>query len=631
MPLPTVSKMAFSGSLRSFAESLAPDHYETSQAKQAIDNISRAIQAHFRRTGTVDRITPFGSLPKKTSLKGMMDVDMIVYINGQYPPFSEVVSQLSSIVQDNFGITPRNDQFGVYFEYKNVKVDLLAARNFLPPSGYRSEEIQHAEALKHVKSLPPSQREVYSTSLSGASVLFEQSKDSFSHSLSRLAKYWSRKTGVSNVRSLSSVMEYLGAWAAKEWNLQQDMVKGFRHLLEMIISLDSMNVYWTDFYNEHDIPNCIRSKRPLLLDPCNPYNNFMKLRNNEQYFRQMRSYARKTLERIDGEERSTMTFNERFRGFAEDLSPTRNDENRVGPIIDHILQEVRSGLLAIGDTQVNRITPSHRYPKRSDASGIINIDLYIYYDQNPPFTNQICQLAEIISSNYDQSKVTEVGIFFKCKGVNFNLMAARNCLLPEFENPDGDENRVREAQHARALNRVQCTDEDKSLYITSLSCLSVLFEETRDSFSHSLSRLAKYWFSRHKLANKVVDGMRIMEYLGVHSAGEEKTSGDLAKAFSRFLTMMTTPECIVVFWMEYYDSSDIPESVRYQRPLLLDPCNPYNNMFAYGNNAYYINHMKGYARRTLKRLNNAERIFKRSGLQGDFEDMFVQESSCTYL
>ncbi|KAJ8024731.1 2'-5'-oligoadenylate synthase 3 [Holothuria leucospilota] len=296
--------MAFSGSLRSFAESLAPDHYEISRAKQAIDDISRAIQTHFRRTSTVDRITPFGSLPKKTSLKGMMDVDMIVYINGQYPPFSEVVSQLSSIVRDNFGITPRKDQFGVHFEYKNVKVDLLAARNFLPPSGYRSEEIQHANALKHVKSLPSSQREVYSTSLSGASVLFEQSKDSFSHSLSRLAKYWSRKTGISNVRSLSSVMEYLGAWAAKQWNRQQDMVKGFRHLLEMIISLDSMNVYWTEFYNEYDIPNCIRSKRPLLLDPCNPYNNFMKLWNNEQYFRQMRSYARKTLERIDGEERS---------------------------------------------------------------------------------------------------------------------------------------------------------------------------------------------------------------------------------------------------------------------------------------------------------------------------------------
>lgn len=292
------------GQLRKFAQSLAPKRQEMKEARQTVHKVTLALQTHFRRRHILSRVTTFGSFRKKTSITNMMDVDMIVYISKGYPPFYEFINEIDELIQSQLFVNTRKDDFGLYFTYKGTKVDLLLAKNFLPPKGCRKAIVQHEKALEYVKSLPASERDKYSTSLSGVSVGFEKQRSSFSHSLSRLAKYWSKNVPVSNLRSPSCIMEYLGAWAAEKEGSSQDILSGFRYLLTMIINLDGMCVYWTEYYSVTEIPSSILSHRPLLLDPCNPYNNFMTLQNNEQYFQQMRKYARKTLQRIDEEERS---------------------------------------------------------------------------------------------------------------------------------------------------------------------------------------------------------------------------------------------------------------------------------------------------------------------------------------
>ncbi|KAJ8024839.1 2'-5'-oligoadenylate synthase 1A [Holothuria leucospilota] len=299
--------MSLRAELRSFAQNLAPSESEVRRAAENTDRITRAVHNHFRGRGIVDRITPFGSYAKKVSIRGNMDVDIIVYINGRDPPFDDVVKQLYSIVINQFTSSCRKDSYGVYFTFNDLKVDLLPARNFLPsesshdPDVDRKARVQHRRALNYVKGIPERARDRYSTSLSFVSVIFEKERDSFSHSLSRLAKYWSFKVPVDGLKPRSSIMEYLAAYAADHESSSQDLLKGFQYFLKLFEFSDSLHIYWTEFYSEYDIPESLRRKRPLLLDPCNPFNNLLEANgvNNANCLLLMRPYARATLQRLE--------------------------------------------------------------------------------------------------------------------------------------------------------------------------------------------------------------------------------------------------------------------------------------------------------------------------------------------
>ncbi|KAJ8024748.1 Inactive 2'-5' oligoadenylate synthetase 1C [Holothuria leucospilota] len=304
--------MPFSGKLKAFAQDLAPDHALISSAKETINEISQAIQAHFKGRGVVDRVIPFGSLPKKTSIHNKMDIDVIVYINNQHPPFYDFIEELFELLPCKCQCRSKCDcgknEFGIKFCFDDFKLDLLPAVNFLPSrprhrySKGQSVRVQHQRALDYVKTVPEDKRHYYSTSLSGVSVLFEKERDSFSHSLSRLAKYWSFKVPVDNIRSRSSIMEYMGAYAADRLNGNQDIVEGFRRFLQLFESSDSLKIFWTNFYRKEDVPKRKWTERPLLLDPCNPYNNFLDTKYNASKIAQMESYAQETLTRLNAAE-----------------------------------------------------------------------------------------------------------------------------------------------------------------------------------------------------------------------------------------------------------------------------------------------------------------------------------------
>lgn len=299
--------MTFSGQLRFFSQHLRPDSDEVEKAGEATDQISRAIH-HLFRSHSVDRITPFGSYPKKTSVRGMMDVDIIVYINNRHPPFGDIIEELYQIVQRNFDPHCTKNFFQVKLRYKGLKVDLLPATNFLPTVEShrgdvdRSIRTQHRRALEYVMYQVEAGNEyLYSTSLSGVSVFFERRRSSFSHSLSRLAKYWCLSLPVTEVLvGRSSIMEYLGAYAAEQVAPDgEDILAGFKYFLNMFDYTDNIHIYWTEFYDEDNIPSDVRRQRPLLLDPCNPYNNFLRIKNNAHLLREMQPYAEATLARLD--------------------------------------------------------------------------------------------------------------------------------------------------------------------------------------------------------------------------------------------------------------------------------------------------------------------------------------------
>jgi hypothetical protein len=54
--------------------------------------------------------------------------------------------------------------------------------------------------------------------------------------------------------------------------------------------------------------------------------------------------------------------------------------------------------------------------------------------------------------------------------------------------------------------------------------------------------------------------------------------GNLFEIFKRSLVMLTEPHSLNIVWNDLYDVSIIPTQLMTQRPLLMDPSNPYVNI-----------------------------------------------------
>ncbi|KAJ8027995.1 2'-5'-oligoadenylate synthase-like protein 2 [Holothuria leucospilota] len=305
--------MSLSIQLRQFADSLAPGDDITRQANNAIERIHNVIHKNLGEHFSIDRIRPLGSLTKKTSLWFKMDIDIVVYLNDEMPPFSDFIDKLDDVIIMNIDEDCEKTPHGLKLKVDDFDVDLLPATNFLYQNGFRGgneARTQNENALSYLKQARAriADKMDFSASLSEAAVDFERSRGAFSHALSRLAKFWSMTIGIHDFSyGRSSIMEYLGAKAAEDEEGSQNTLKGFQRFLRMIEHVSSINVFWDEFYSKDDIPPYIEEQRPLLLDPTNPYNNLLRGRNVD-FLKQMSSFASVTLSRINKAKDSNMAL-----------------------------------------------------------------------------------------------------------------------------------------------------------------------------------------------------------------------------------------------------------------------------------------------------------------------------------
>lgn len=305
--------MALSIFLRHYADSLAPSPDIMEKARDAVKRIQDIVHQKLGSRFSIDRIRPLGSLAKKTSLWFKMDIDVVIYLNEEMPPFDEFKQQLDDVITMNIDEHCKQTPSGLSLKINGFDVDLLPARNFLHSNGYHrgagEVNLQVKNTLDFLKNNMNSTRRnklEFSTSLSEGAIAFEREHSAYSHTLSRLAKAWSCTIGIHGFSfGRSSIMEYLGVWAAEEEERQgsQDVLQGFRRFLQMVQNSSGLNIVWKKYYKKKDIPSDILRQRPLLLDPTNPYNNMLEGGNGD-YLREMSQFARVTLLRLDAAQRN---------------------------------------------------------------------------------------------------------------------------------------------------------------------------------------------------------------------------------------------------------------------------------------------------------------------------------------
>ena len=132
-------------------------------------------------------------------------------------------------------------------------------------------------------------------------------------------------------------------------------------------------------------------------------------------------------------------------------------------------------------------------------------------------------------------------------------------------------------------------------------------------FLFQVARLAKFWNSTILYNGSQFKRSYRFELLGVKAGQEEedhnKDHPSIFRAFRLFLIKVETIDQQEVIFTDFYDKTKIPDYIEKQRPLLMDPTNPFHNLMVNFDLSVQQLFSK-YATESLKRLNHGFPDFK---------------------
>jgi len=243
--------------------------------------------------------------------------------------------------------------------------------------------------------------------------------------------------------------------------------------------------------------------------------------------------------------------------------------------------------------------------KKTSISVKFDYDCVIYVnDVDPPFEELLDEWDDIfiqyLTELKGETKVTRYSIQFKVEGFEFDILPAPN--YTGFNHDIISQAKI-------IWERISKQEKISYLYSSGLSELALQFMEKQSGFIHDLCRLTKFW-NFTILFDQYVSGRScIIEYLAVKAGQEEEkrlniTNGRcMLRAFRRFLSYLIEYEQIGIVFFEFYDKNRV--SI-YEKPFLIDPINPYNNLLASVPDSF-LPTLSKCSKETLNRLEECER------------------------
>lgn len=119
--------------------------------------------------------------------------------------------------------------------------------------------------------------------------------------------------------------------------------------------------------------------------------------------------------------------------------------------------------------------------------------------------------------------------------------------------------------------------QNLALYAPALAGRRVWFMAKQPKAVKMTIRLLKWWRSQHEWAELCRPCDDVLELLSVYSALKTQPV-DQEEALGNVMALMSNFKELRIIWSNFYQESDIRESVLAQTPLLMDPCNPHVNV-----------------------------------------------------
>lgn len=143
-------------------------------------------------------------------------------------------------------------------------------------------------------------------------------------------------------------------------------------------------------------------------------------------------------------------------------------------------------------------------------------------------------------------------------------------------------------QREQAMNKIRNLENPSRQgykYSSSMAETQVEFIRNQSEFAHNFIRLAKYWNKTLFITTYLSGRSSMIEMIALYIAkAEEKIypTVSILRAFRNFLESMTHLNDMKIIFEDYYKINDINDirinDILEQRPLVLDPSNPFNNL-----------------------------------------------------
>ena len=266
--------------LRQLGDSLAPNAKTEAAANRVVNQLVKILQ---NCPGlSIDRCCVSGSFGKKTSLV-IFDIDLVVFVNDEEPPFTSVIQLLEKYVPSALNVAEvhKTTRFSIQFLTEGFKVDLLPAQNLVHETGNGSPaNAQRINAIAKLKTLTSERDRAYWSSAFAESIVhFMKAKKPFVNAAVRICKFWKKACKVTNSTFptwFSSFMVEIIAIDAAEKELEMhlsnaSLVLVLKAFLENLANPNKIKIIGN--HVEKNIPKDVLKQRPLIMDPVNPFNN----------------------------------------------------------------------------------------------------------------------------------------------------------------------------------------------------------------------------------------------------------------------------------------------------------------------------------------------------------------------
>lgn len=274
--------------LKRLSSKLHPSKEVIDHGKEVMDKMFRALKTSTEVT--IARCELVGGAEKKSSIYLKVDFDCVVVVNDIQPSqFEEVLDNFEDILLSNFEIeeseikkTPRKKPKTLQFTLEGVDFDVVLAigpgvrtegdAKMLLNRAKQTERNQDFEAAKKLMKMQ--------NDLSEMAVQFVKKQTPFVHEFIRLCKYWKNTLFfelVSNsayVYGCSSIIELLAINAGLKHHGNFSL--SFKSFLETVKNIKTCGITFEGtYYRADQIPTSVK-KQPYLIDPANPYHNYLE-------------------------------------------------------------------------------------------------------------------------------------------------------------------------------------------------------------------------------------------------------------------------------------------------------------------------------------------------------------------
>jgi len=285
-----------------------------------------------------------------------------------------------------------------------------------------------------------------------------------------------------------------------------------------------------------------------------------------------------------------MTLEAQFRDLAQDIAPSRNwRENAARGVNDlfRLLQSQRTP----SKYRPDRCQFVGGFEKQTSTKFNTDVDVVIYY--NDPNNNlkreDVLKTWEgaLQGTNFRVLAQTPFLLMLKWNDIPIDLVAVRNRVSFPHGNVDLSQMQA-DLKWARSSANPFKASKQLTLSIQSVDWMKGLPDAWLD-FTRNLARLCKYWvaINKKKYSLEKESGLSyIIELLAVRASMDQAGKGagkSFVQAFGIFLNQIINIRDVVEMWDDknyprMFSLNEVPPTIRGQRPLLLNPVLPFQNM-----------------------------------------------------